>query len=485
MNETKVIQGHPKPIRPFSLLFFVELWERYGWYGMQTLLVYFMIKKLNFGDALSENTYSAFAALAYAFLSFGGYVGDKILGFKRTILLGAIVLALGYLILGLGCNHHELFFLGLGVIIAGNALFKSNPSSLIAKLYTANDPRIDGAFTMYYMAINVGSFAANMISPVVAMHFGWDVAFYICFAGLILAIIAYLLFNRMIRDIGSQPDFEPLNIFGLIKVLAITAVLAVGSAFVLRYLIIAHIILYIAIIVVMVFFILEIIKAETEEERAKMIVCLVLICQAIVFFILYQQRSTSLNLFVIRNTHHSVFGIPLNPLSFQAFNPLWILAASPILAWIFTKRARKGKDFSLPDKFCIGMYLCAAGFFLLKLAAMDADNNGLVAGEWVFWAIGLMSVGEILIGGIGLAMIARLVPQRVMGFMMGAWYMATAIAMVLGGFVAAYAQIPEGITNPVETLPVYTNLFLKLGIATLVVSLIMTIIAGRLKKYIK
>ena len=484
MNRKNQDVGHSNPTRPFSLLFFVELWERYGWYGMQALLVYFMIKELNYGDALSANTYSAFAALAYAFLSFGGYVGDKILGFKRTILLGAIILAFGYLVLGLGCVYHELFFFGLGLIIAGNALFKSNPSSLIAKLYVANDPRIDGAFTMYYMAINIGAFAAEIISPIVAMHFGWGVAFYICFAGLILAIIAYLLFYGMLHDIGSQPDFEPLNIFGLIKVLAITAVLAVGSAFVLKHLIIAHMILYIAIIVVVVFFIWEIMKSNSHLERAKMIVCFILICQAIVFYILYQQRATSLNLFVIRNTHHSIFGIPLNPLSFQAFNPLWILAASPILALIFTKLARRGKDFSLPGKFCIGMYLCAAGFFLLKVASIHADEHGLVTGEWVFWAVALMSVGEILIGGIGLAMIARLVPQRVMGFMMGAWYMATAIAMVLGGFVAAYAQIPEGITNPVETLPIYTDLFFKLGIATLIVSVFMTLLLPKLKKYI-
>ena len=479
------MKSHPNPIRPFSLLFFVELWERYGWYGMQTLLVYFMIKELNYGDALSENTYSAFAALAYAFLSFGGYVGDRILGFKRTIFLGALVLAIGYLVLGFGCDHPDMFFVGLGIIIAGNALFKSNPSSLITKLYSANDPRVDGAFTMYYMAINVGSFAANMISPVVAARFGWSVAFYICFAGLILAMGAYIVFYSLIRDIGSEPDSKPLKVSGLIKVLVVTAILAGGSAVVLSHLVIAHWILYIAIVVVVIFFIIEIFKSENGDERSKMIVCFVLICQAVAFYILYQQRSTSLNLFVIRNTDHSVFGMLLNPLSFQAFNPLWILVSSPILAWVFTKLGRKGKDCSLPMKFCIGMYLCAAGFFLLKIAALHANSDGLVNGQWVFWAIGLMSVGEILIGGIGLAMIARLVPQRVMGFMMGAWYMATAIAMVLGGFVAAYAQIPEGITDPVQTLPIYTNLFFKLGIATLIISLIMTVFSGKLKKYIR
>jgi proton-dependent oligopeptide transporter, POT family len=484
MNKT-MTAGHPNPIKPFSLLFFVELWERYGWYGMQTLLVFFMIKKFNFNDALAENTYSAFAALAYAFLSLGGYIGDKILGFKRTIFLGAFVLALGYLVLGLGCHDQNIFFVGLGIVIAGNALFKSNPSSLISRLYAADDPRLDGAFTMYYMAINVGSFIANLVSPVVAAYYGWEYAFLICFVGLILAMIGYILFNKLIIDIGSEPDFKPMNYKGLIKVILISAVLAGVSAVLLRYLILAQIVLYIAIVIVVAFFFLEIIKSESKNERSKLIVCFVLICQAVVFYILYQQRATSLNLFVIRNTHHSIFGIPLNPLSFQSFNPFWILIASPVIAIIFTKLGKKGKDISLPSKFCVGMFLCAIGFFLLKIASFYADSQGLVSGEWVFWAVGLMSVGEILIGGIGLAMIAKLSPQRVMGFMMGAWFMATAIAMVLGGFVAAYAEIPEGIINPVQTLPIYTDLFFKLGIATIIVTFIMALVAPKLKKYIK
>ncbi len=470
-----------KPLKPFTLVFFVELWERYGWYGMQALLVYFMIKEMNFSDALAENTYSAFAALAYAFLSVGGYIGDKILGSKRTILLGALVLALGYLILGF--NSQEYLFYGLGTIVAGNALFKSNPSSLISKLYAPDDHRIDGAFTMYYMAINTGSFAASLSSPLIAKYWGWNAAFFVSFCGLLVAMFSYMLFHKVLSKSGSEPDFKPLNILGLFKVLVFTVVLALVSAALLEHLFIAHLLLYAAIIVVILFFIKIIIKV-TPEERPKLVVCVILICEAVVFFILYQQRATSLNLFVIRNTRYFIFGIPLNPLSFQSFNPFWIIVSSPIIALIFTKLAKKKKDMSLPSKFAFGMFLCAGGFLLLKVAQFFADKQGLVAGEWVFFGVGLMSIGEILISGIGLAMVARLVPQRMMGFMMGAWFMATAIAMVLGGFVATFASIPEGITNPVQTLHIYTDLFFKLGIATLIVSIIMAIFAPKLKKYI-
>jgi proton-dependent oligopeptide transporter, POT family len=156
-------------------------------------------------------------------------------------------------------------------------------------------------------------------------------------------------------------------------VLVVSAVLAVSSAVLLRYLTLAQIVLYIAIVVVVGFFMYEIIKSNSRQERSKLIVCFVLICQAVTFYILYQQRATSLNLFVIRNTTHYVFGIPLNPLSFQSFNPFWILVTSPIIAVIFTKLGKKGKDISLPSKFCVGMFLCAIGFFLLKIASLYAD----------------------------------------------------------------------------------------------------------------
>ena len=469
-----------KPLKPFTLVFFIELWERYGWYGMQALLVYFMIKKLNFDDALSENTFSAFAALAYAFLSVGGYIGDKILGCKRTIILGAIVLALGYLILGI--NSEQYLFYGLGTIIAGNALFKSNPSSLISKLYAPDDHRVDGAFTMYYMAINIGSFVASLSSPVIAHHWGWNAAFLVSFCGLIVAMFSYMFFHKVLGQSGSAPDFKPLNFLGLIKVLIFTIALAIISAMLLEHLFIAHLLLYAAIVVVVIFFI-KIIITVSAEERPKLVVCIILICEAVIFYILYQQRATSLNLFVIRNTRYYIFGIPLDPLSFQSFNPFWIMVSSPIIATIFTKLAKKKKDMSLPSKFAFGMFLCAFGFLLLKLSQYFADSKGLVAGEWVFFGVGLMSVGEILIGGIGLAMVAKLVPQRMMGFMMGAWFMSTAIAMVLGGFVATFASIPEGITNPAQTLPIYTALFFKLGVATLIVSIIMSVSAPRLKNY--
>ena len=442
-----------------------------------------MIKELKLTDAVADNTYAAFTALAYAFLVCGGYIGDKILGNKRTMVLGAIVLAGGYLYFSI--DPIKNIYWALGLIVAGNALFKANPSTLVSKLYAKNDPRIDGAYTLYYMAINVGSLIGSFLSPVIAHYYGWGHAFFFSFVGLSIAVVSYIVFHKMLDGVGSAVGKEKMNWGALFKTIIVAAVIAIASAYLLRYLLITHIILYIAIILAVIFMFYLLLTLK-EQEKSKFFVCFVLICESVVFYALYQQRATSMNLFVIRNTVHSIFGVHLDPLQFQSFNPFWILVASPILALWFTKAAKQGKDLALPTKFAWGMLLSSLGFLVLKAAAMFfADKSGMVAGEWVFLSIGLLSVGEIMISGIGLSMVARLVPQRIMGAMMGVWFMATAAAMILGGFIAAFASVPETVIDPVKTLPVYTTLFFKLGMATFIISIIMFITAPKLKKFIK
>lgn len=471
-----------KPFKPFSLIFFVELWERFGWYGMQAILIYFMINVVGYPDDVADHIFGAFTALAYAFLSVGGYIGDNILGTKRTTIIGAFVLAMGYIVLAV--DPQTYLFWGLGTIIAGNAIFKSNPSTLVTKLFHQKDHRIESAFTLYYMAINVGSFMSSLSVPSIAKHFGWNAAFGVSFIGLFLAIASFVVFKNMVAEVGSEPDFRKVKAFDYIKVFGIIIALILVSASLLEHIAIAKLLLIVIIFLIVILCIRLLVKAEVSE-RKQLAVALILILEAISFYVLYQQRATSINLFTIRNTVHTVFGIPLDPLAFQSFNPFWILFASPILAYFFHKSSKRGKQISIPAKFAFGMFLCSLGFLVLKLAALFfADSYGKIAGEWLFLAVGLMSIGEIFISGIGLAMIAKLVPQKIMGLMMGIWFMSTAVAMIIGGYVAAFASIPKEITDPLLTLPIYTNLFFKIGFATLIMSAIMALTAPILKRYI-
>lgn len=474
------IFGHP---RPFYVLFTVEMWERFGYYGMQALLVLFLVRALGFSDELADHTFSAFAAFVYAFICVGGWIGDKILGNRRTTFVGGVVLACGYGLLGLGSQ--DFLYPALGVIIAGNALFKSNPSALVSKLYDKSDPRLDGAFLLYYMSINIGSFLAMMICPIVARYYGWDAAFMVAFVGMLVGIVNFIVFQRTLDKVGSEPDFKPVRLKSILLVLGITVAMAGVSTMLLTNLPVARGILVLALCTVLVLFAREVYRAHSSE-RSNMIVCLVLIAEAVVFFVLYQQMPTSLNLFALRNVDPYVFGIPLEPASFQALNPFWIMFASPLIAWGDTKLENSGVHLSLPFKFALGMLMCSAAFLSTYLSAeYFSDANGFVSGNWLFLTYGFQSLGEILVSALGLAMVARLTPQRSMGFMMGAWFMSQAVAMILGGKVAAMASVPEDASTALQSLPIYASLFLKIGLFTLGAAIVMLVMVPVLKKYIR
>ncbi|PLM65972.1 dipeptide/tripeptide permease, partial [Klebsiella michiganensis] len=206
--------------RPFFMIFFVELWERFGYYGVQGILAVFFVKQLGFSQEQAFITFGAFAALVYGLISIGGYVGDHLLGTKRTLVLGAIVLAAGYFMTGLSLLKPNLIFIALGTIAVGNGLFKANPASLLSKCYPPKDARLDGAFTLFYMSINIGSLLSLSLAPVIADKFGYAVTYNLCGAGLIVALLVYFACRGMVKDIGSGPDHKPLSLRNLLYVLA-------------------------------------------------------------------------------------------------------------------------------------------------------------------------------------------------------------------------------------------------------------------------
>ncbi|MCK9365984.1 MAG: peptide MFS transporter [Metallibacterium scheffleri] len=470
--------------RSFTTIFLIEMWERFGFYGMQALIVYYMVQRLGFADDRANLVWSAATALIYVAPAIGGWVGDRILGTRRTMLLGAIILGLGYALMGLPTDNVWALFGALSVITVGNGLFKPNSGNLVRKIYEGDDSKIDSAFTIYYMAVNIGSTFSMLLTPWIKDYinrtygneFGWHAAFLVCSFGLVIGLANYSLMRKSMRHIGSEPDQRPLNIGHLLLVLLAGAVLAIGSAVVLNYETLAEIFVYGAGIVLLGIF-AHLIRSSDRSERSGLIAALVLVVQTIFFFIFYQQMSTSLALFALRNVdwNQSLFGLHLftwNPAQYQALNPLWIFALSPPLAWIYTTAGKRGKDFSIAAKFVLGFLMVAVGFFLFGAAGHYAGGDGKTSSWVMIWGYGFYSLGELLVSGLGLAMIARYVPARMGGFMMGAYFVAVGISSYLGGVVANFASVPRDLTNPLKTLPVYTALFNKLGWAALVCTLI-------------
>jgi POT family proton-dependent oligopeptide transporter len=465
--------------RAFTTVFLIEMWERFGFYGMQVLMVTYMMKKLGFIDTRANLVWGAAAALIYATPAIGGWIGDKLIGTRRTMRVGALVLALGYALLWLPSNNEYFLYFALGVIIVGNGLFKPNSGNLVRKIYEGDDTKIDSAFTMYYMAVNIGSMISMTLTPWIRDYVGerygdsagWHTAFGVCSIGLVIGLINYALMSRALRHIGSPADDAPAQLGRIAAVAAGSLGMVLVTVLILQSEAVARICVYAAGIVILGIFV-NLIRTSHRDERAGLIAALVLVVQTIFFFIFYQQMSTSLNLFAQNNVNldFRLFGWHLFtwiPEQYQNLNSIWIVVLSPVLVLIYNSLGRLGKDPSIAAKFALGFAAVAVGFFIYGVGARW-QVNGQVSSWIMVWGYGLYSLGELLVSGLGLAMIARYVPERMGGFMMGAYFVASGLSQYLGSVVANFAHIPEGLSDPVESLTIYTSLFNKLGFAGIV-----------------
>ncbi|MES1953358.1 peptide MFS transporter [Salinisphaera hydrothermalis] len=469
--------------KSFSTVFLIELWERFGFYGMQVLIVYFMIQQLGFADDRANLVWGACAALIYVSPAIGGWIGDKVLGTRRTMLAGAFVLALGYACMSVPTINTWFLFSALGVIVVGNGLFKSNAGNLVRKIFEGDDSKIDSAFTIYYMAVNVGAAASQLFTPWVKNYvndvyghgYGWHAAFAVCCFGLLLGLTNYLVMRHTMRHIGSEPDRHPADP-RKIALVALGGLAAVAvSAAILQYENLARAFVLLAGLTVLVIFWILIGRGD-RRERAGLMAALILVVQTVFFFVFYQQMSSSLALFALRNVdwNFAIFGTHLwtwSPGQFQALNPLWIMVLSPPLAWLYTKAGQHGRDLHIAAKFALGFVFVAVGFFTYSSAAWLAVDGKVTS--WIMvWGYGFSSLGELLVSGLGLAMIARYVPARMSGFMMGAYFVSSGVSQYLGGLVANIASVPKGVTEPTRTLPIYTDLFFELGVTGVICTLI-------------
>jgi proton-dependent oligopeptide transporter, POT family len=461
--------------RSFLTVALIELWERFGYYGMQALIVYYMVERLGFEDSRANLVWSAAAALIYVAPAIGGWIGDKVLGTKRSMYLGAMVLTVGYALMAVPTESTRFLFCALGVVVVGNGLFKPNTANLVRKIYEGDDSKIDSAFTLYYMAVNVGSTVSMLATPWIkdyvnaayGNNFGWHAAFAVCAVGLVVGLLNVALMRATIAHVGSLPDERPLQVGKLAAVLGGAVLVVFGSAEILENQGLARAFVYLAGLVVLGIFV-HLIRKSEPSERAGLIAALVLTLQTVFFF--------SLSLFALRNVDldFTVFGAHLwtwSPAQFQALNAIWIMVLSPVLAWVYSAAGRSGKDLSIAGKFALGFAAVAAGFFAYGVAGAFAVNG--MTSSWVMIAgYGLYSLGELLVSGLGLAMVARYVPARMSGFMMGAYFVATGISQYLGGVVANLASVPKDLTDPVQTLPIYTSLFNKLGMGAIACTVI-------------
>ncbi len=473
-----------KQPKSFYLIFSLELWERFGFYGLQAIMTIYLINKMSLSEEEAVTLFSSFTAIIYGFVSIGGWLGDKILGIKRTITLGILILTLGYTIMSFSEQNIKLVYLSMATIAVGNCIFKANPSSLLSLCYKKNNKKMDTAFTIYYMSINIGSLLSMILTPWLASNYNWKIAFITSVLGLLITLINFLYFQYIIKDLGSKADFLPLNKEKII----LTTIGIASSILIINYLLqnefLTNKIVEITILITLYIFVKNFIKLNPNEKK-KMIVVSTLIIEATIFFTLYNQMPTSLNFFAIRNVKHNILGLNIDPVQYQSLNPFWIIIFSPILAKIYEKIGNK--KLPITHKFAIGMILSTISFLILPLGIkLDTNNEGLISAYWLILSYSFQSLGELMISGLGLSMIAQLVPEKLTGFLMGFWYLTTSISSIISGKIANIMSFPKETTvNAFTSSQIYQDAFLKIGIFSGIITIIIVFITPLLYSIIK
>jgi POT family proton-dependent oligopeptide transporter len=460
--------------RTFYAVLLIEFWERFAFYGLQSIAVIYFVQKFGLTEADSDSLVGSFSALLYALLTIGGAIGDKLLGLSRTYFLGIVSLILGYAMLSLATDANQLYW-GMGIILVGNVFFKTNATNYVSRCFETNDPRLDSAFTYFYMSINLGSFVSMILVPVVSQAYSYSSGLALCSLGMLVGLGAYFCFRQRFKLSDNQIGRSTKNLWVRLLVIALLGIVAAWLfSYLLRDLALSKMVLYFIAVVTLVVYLFIASKLNRYEAKG-MYVALILMLQAIVFFILYIQQATSMTLFALHNVRLTFLGYLVPAGVTQSLDPLFIFIFSPILATFYINLYKKDVKLGIPAKFVAGILLAGLGFISLGLGAnFFADQNAQVSVLWMVLGYGLFALGELLISALGPSMVAQLLPKRLGGFAQGVWFLATAIGMRIGSQMSALAA-NEHVSSADNFVVLYSymNLFYKLGFLTVIVGLVL------------
>ena len=416
-------QSQPKGL---YLLFFTELWERFGFYMVQTILVLYMSKGLGYTDGGAYLLYGAFTSMLFLTPVVGGYIADRLIGFSQSIIIGGLLFILGYGIMAF--ESEKALFLGLSIVIIANGFFKPNVSSLVGELYHTGDPRRDGGFTIFYMGINLGALMPPLFAGAIVSAYSWSFGFSIASLGMAISLLTFVFGKKKLGPIGGMPTVSPLHKSKVMKTIFYLGLFSAICLLILLFQILFHypkeadiilIFASIAIFMAVLFFLFK----ESPHQRKRLFACLILILISVGFWAFYNQTFTSLMLFADRNMSKQFLGFTIDAEFTQFFNPFFIILLSPILSRLWIRLDAKGLDPSTPTKFSLGILFMAIGFLVLGAGTRYFSVDGEASPWWLVTSYFLETVGELLLSPIGLAMVTKLSPRHLVGMMMGVWFL--------------------------------------------------------------
>ena len=495
--------GHP---RGLATLFFTEMWERFSYYGLRPLLVLFMAAALADGGFGFERSQASaivgiYGALVYVASLPGGWVADRLLGLRRAIFIGAVLITAGHLSIGLsgfaGASAGKIFFfLGLLLIVLGTGLLKPNISAIVGDLYPEGGARRDAGFSIFYMGINVGAFAGQLITGILGEAVGWHWGFGAAGVGMALGLLVYwLTSHRTLGPIGVAPTrlSDPtaqaaqersvkfvvgagLGIIAMFFVLAATGLITIDAQVVGRYM------TFVLVGLALGFFgYVFAVGGLTSDERKRIGVIVVLFIFAAIFWSAFEQAPTSLNLFARDFTDRQLGGFTIPATWFQSVNSAFIILCAPLFAALWTGLAKRGIDLSSPTKFALGLLLAGLGFFLMIFAAKRVVASGgtlLVSPWWLVASYFFQTLGELCLSPVGLSSMTKLSPRKYVGQMMGIWFLASAVGNLIGGLVGGHVD-PEKLDQMPQLFTVTTmSLFVSTAVLGVLIVPIRRMMAG-------
>lgn len=444
-----------------TVLFLTEMWERFGFYIVQVLLIFYLTKVYHLSDLLSTGILGAFTAISYITPVIGGLLADRYLGFKHSIILGGLLLSGGYAMLAL--QNHDIFYLALATIAIGTGFFKPNISSYLGNFYEENDTRCERGYTLFYIGINIGIILATSTSGYILSYFGWKADFLFASLGLLIAIATFTFGLAALHNKGQLTPLKTKNQKMATRLNLFLIYLCTASAINLASLLIKNVSLANAVFLtggVVVALILTLISLRAEKrDRGKMLTCLLLISLSVIFWALYYQLFFSLNLFIDRALDRTLFNHALPSPIFIALMPLFIMTFGSTIGLAWQKLQQINLNPTTNTKFALSLFCMAGGLFSLTTGTSFTNAAGLVNKEWVVTAYLLFALAELLLSPICIAMVIQLIPTQYTGIMMGAYLASIGFGAKLAGVIAGYAAIPSSIQDMKSIVTVYHHAF--------------------------
>ncbi|QOW09332.1 peptide MFS transporter [Kaistella flava (ex Peng et al. 2021)] len=484
-------------------LFFSEMWERFCFYGMRGMLVFFMISQLNLGEKEANLQYGATQAFVYAFTFVGGLFADKILGFRKSLFWGGFLMIIGSLILA--SNGFTLlsgisrfnFFLGISFTVVGTGFFKPNISTMVGKLYKKGDNRTDAGFSLFYAGINLGALLGGylciaigkgeLLSHLIPEGLHWNVAFGLAAVVMVISLVNFIFTQRRLGPIGLQPlkmlkngqevameRWKEYGVYALSLLFIPMIMVMVAKTQYTDYF------MYAVGPLTLLYLFFEMSKVN-KSERNKLLAALVFILFSIVFWGIYEQSGGSLSIFAAHNLNNDLLGLDPNGVNNSGGAFFILLVAVPIgLLWIWLSKKKLEPNTII--KFGLGFLFLGLGFYAIYATKFFANAAGITSLSLFTIALFIITIGEMCLSPIGLSIMTKLSTQKLQGMMMGMWFLASAYGQYVAGLIGANMATARAGASNIEKLQAYTSGYKDLGLYAVIAGVILILISPLVKK---